>query len=66
MMVLLRQKDTSNVACAFVHTVRSFRNDLFAGYNTGEGIERDLLQQFPLAKKAAFIPGMVVWRVVEF
>jgi 5'-3' exonuclease len=66
MTVLLRQKDTSHVACAFDHTVRSFRNDLFAGYKTGEGIERDLLQPFPLVKKAASVLGMVVWPMVEF
>ena len=61
LMVLLRQKDFSHVACAFDHSIESFRNDLFAGYKTGEGIEPDLLRQFSLAEKAAAALGITVW-----
>ncbi|MEE2840117.1 MAG: 5'-3' exonuclease H3TH domain-containing protein [Acidobacteriota bacterium] len=66
LMVLLRQKDSSHLACAFDHTVESFRNDLFAGYKTGEGIEPDLLGQFSLVERAASALGIVVWPMVEF
>ena len=66
LMVLLRQKDSSHLACAFDHTVESFRNDLFEGYKTGEGIEPDLLGQFPLVERAASALGIVVWPMVEF
>jgi len=66
LMVLLRQKDSSHLACAFDHTVESFRNDLFAGYKTGEGIETDLLGQFSLVERAASALGLVIWPMVEF
>mgnify|MGYP001414534342 CR=1 FL=1 len=66
LMVLLRQKGSSHLACAFDHTVESFRNDLFAGYKTGEGIEPDLLGQFSLVERAASALGIVVWPMVEF
>ncbi len=66
LMVLLRQNDATHLACAFDHTVESFRNDLFAGYKTGEGIEPELLEQFPLVENAARALGIVVWPMVEF
>ena len=66
LMVLLRQKDSSHLACAFDHTVESFRNELFTGYKTGEGIEPELLRQFPLVEQAASALGIVVWPMVEF
>jgi 5'-3' exonuclease len=66
LMMMLRQKDSSHLACAFDHTVESFRNDLFAGYKTGEGIEPDLLGQFSLVERAASALGIVVWPMVEF
>ena len=66
LMGLLRQKDSSHLACAFDHTVESFRNDLFEGYKTGEGIEPDLLGQFSLVERAASALGIVVWPMVEF
>ncbi len=62
----MRDANVTHVACAFDHVVESFRNDLFAGYKTGEGIAPDLLEQFPLAERAARALGMVVWPMVEF
>jgi 5'-3' exonuclease len=63
---LLREDGVTHVACAFDHVIESFRNDLFAGYKTGEGIEEDLLTQFPLAERAVQALGVVVWPMVEF
>jgi 5'-3' exonuclease len=54
------------VAVAFDHVIESFRNQLFAGYKTGAGIEPDLLAQFRLAEDAAEALGLVVWRMIEF
>jgi 5'-3' exonuclease len=54
------------VACAFDHVIESFRNDLFAGYKTGAGIDADLLAQFEPAERAAAALGVVVWPMVEF
>jgi 5'-3' exonuclease len=66
LLSLLTQPGTTHVACAFDHVIESFRNDLFAGYKTGNGIDRDLLSQFPLAEEAVSALGVVVWPMVEF
>ena len=66
LLVLLRQEDVSHLGCAFDHVVESFRNQMFAGYKTGEGIPGDLLSQFELAERAVSALGIVVWPMVEF
>ena len=63
---LLREPGTSHVAVAFDTEVKSFRNDLFDGYKTGEGMDPRLWQQFPLAERAVAALGLVVWPMVEF
>ena len=66
LLALLREPGVTHVACAFDHVIESFRNELFAGYKTGEGIEPDLLAQFQPAERAAAALGIVVWPMVEF
>ena len=66
LMELLRNPAVTHLACAFDHVVESFRNDLFAGYKTGEGIEPKLRAQFDLAEEAVAALGIVVWPMVEF
>ena len=66
LLVLLRQEDVTHVAVAFDHVIESFRNELFPGYKTGEGVPSDLLSQFDLAERAASALGLVVWPIVEF
>ena len=61
---LLREPGVTHVACAFDHVIESFRNDLFAGYKTGEGIDPDLLAQFHPAERATAALGVVVWPMV--
>jgi 5'-3' exonuclease len=63
---LLREPDVTHVACAFDHVIESFRNDLFPGYKTSEGVPEDLLAQFDLAERATAALGVVVWSMVEF
>jgi 5'-3' exonuclease len=46
--------------------IESFRNELFAGYKTGEGIEPELWAQFPLAERVTRGLGVVTWSMVEF
>jgi 5'-3' exonuclease len=46
--------------------IESFRNDMFAGYKTGEGIEPELWAQFPLAERALRAIGVTVWGMIEF
>lgn len=66
LVALLVNPDVSHIACAFDHVIRSFRNDLFPGYKTGEGVDPNLTAQFPLAEKVVAALGVVVWPMVEF
>jgi 5'-3' exonuclease len=62
----LRDADVTHVAAATDHVIESFRNQLFDGYKTGEGIPPDLWAQFPLAEEALQALGICVWPMVEF
>ena len=65
-LALLRTRNVTHVGCAFDHEITSFRNEMFAGYKTGEGVAEELLTQFPLAEEAAAALGVVVWPMIEF
>jgi 5'-3' exonuclease len=54
------------VGVATDHVIESFRNELWPGYKTGEGIEPDLLAQFPLLEAALAALGIATWPMVEF
>jgi 5'-3' exonuclease len=56
----------THMGVATDHVIESFRNSLWAGYKTGEGIDADLLAQFPLLEDVLAAAGIVVWRMVEF
>jgi 5'-3' exonuclease len=56
----------THVAVATDHVIESFRNGLWPGYKTGEGIEPDLLAQFGLLEEALQAAGIVVWPMIEF
>jgi 5'-3' exonuclease len=66
LFMLASTPGVSHVACAFDHVIESFRNDLFPGYKTGDGVEASLLAQFPLAERAVAALGIVVWPMVDF
>lgn len=65
-LALLHQDDVTHVAAATDHVIESFRNRLFDGYKTGDGVPDDLMSQFPLAEEALQALGVVVWPMVEF
>ena len=56
----------THVAVATDHVIESFRNGLWPGYKTSEGIEASLLAQFLLLEEALSAAGVVVWPMVEF
>jgi 5'-3' exonuclease len=66
LMLLLSDPEVTHVAVAFDHVIESFRNSMYAGYKTGEGVDPNLLAQFPLAEKAVSALGLVVWPMVKF
>ena len=53
------------VGVATDHVIESFRNDLWPGYKTADGIEPDLLAQFPLLEDALAAAGIATWPMVE-
>ncbi len=65
--VLGMTKDgATHIGVATDHVIESFRNDLWPGYKTGEGIDPDLRAQFPLLEEALAALGIVVWPMVEY
>ena len=56
----------THVAVATDHVIESFRNDLWPDYKTSDGIEPDLLAQFPLLEDALVAAGVATWPMVEF
>jgi 5'-3' exonuclease len=66
LLALLTKPGVTHMVCAFDHVIESFRNDLFPGYKTSQGVAQDLLAQFALAEQAVAALGVVVWPMVEF
>src|SRR4030095_2745301 len=66
LLMLLTSSGVTHVGVAFDHVIESFRNDLYTGYKTGEGVDPILMAQFPLAEKAVAALGVVVWPMVKF
>jgi 5'-3' exonuclease len=56
----------THIGVATDHVIESFRNRLWSGYKTGEGVEPELLAQFPLLEDALTAAGIVVWPMIEF
>jgi 5'-3' exonuclease len=65
-LALLREAEVTHAGVATDHVIESFRNQLFAGYKTSDGVAPELLAQFPLAEEAFRALGLVVWPMVEF
>jgi len=63
---MLREPEVTHMAVAFDTVIESFRNQLFSGYKTGEGIDPALFSQFELAERATRALGIVTWSMIEF
>ena len=55
-----------HIGVATDHVIESFRNKLYSGYKTGEGVPAELYSQFPILEDALETMGVVVWPMVEF
>jgi 5'-3' exonuclease len=66
LLMLLQSPGVTHVGVAFDHVIESFRNDMYPGYKTSEGVEQVLLDQFPVVEKAVSAMGVVVWPMVKF
>src|ERR1700733_11101429 len=60
------ERGATHLGVATDHVVESFRNDLYPGYKTSEGVAPELLSQFPTLEEALQAMGVVVWPMVEF
>jgi 5'-3' exonuclease len=56
----------THIGVATDHVVESFRNELYAGYKTSEGVPPELLSQFPILEDVLGALGVVVWPMIEF
>src|SRR5512144_1920227 len=59
------EQGATHVGVATDHVIESFRNDLWPGYKTGEGVEPALRAQFEPLEQALGAMGVVVWPMVE-
>ncbi len=55
------ERGATHVGVATDHVVESFRNDLYPGYKTSEGVDPELLSQFPILEESLEAMGVVVW-----
>lgn len=66
LLMLLQSPGVTHVAVAFDHVIESFRNTMYAGYKTSEGVDPVILNQFELAEEAVSALGVPVWSMVKF
>ena len=59
------EKGATRVGVATDHVIESFRNRIWSGYKTGEGVERALMAQFHPLEEALAAMGVAVWPMVE-
>jgi 5'-3' exonuclease len=65
-VVSMLERSTTHIGVATDHVVESFRNDLYPGYKTAEGVPPELLSQFPILEEALEAMGVLVWPMVYY
>ena len=65
-LLTLLEEGATHVGVATDHVVESFRNELYDGYKTGEGIEKPLRSQFEILEEVLESTGFMVWPMVEY
>jgi len=60
------EQGVTHIGVATDHVVESFRNELYAGYKTSEGVDPRLLSQFPILEEALEAMGVTVWPMVDY
>ena len=62
----LLTEGATHIGVATDHVIESFRNDLYDGYKTSEGMEPVLLEQIPIVEKALRALGVTVWAMEKY
>ena len=65
-VLTMLEENVTHLGVATDHIIKSFRNELWPGYKTGEGIDPVLRGQFSPLEEALDALGVIVWRMVEF
>src|SRR4029077_11000844 len=65
-VIQMIEEKATHVGVATDHVIESFRNQLWPGYKTGEGIEPELFSQFPLLEEMLTALGVATWPMVEY
>src|SRR5580693_5085100 len=65
-VVSMLERRVTHIGVATDHVVESFRNDLYPGYKTAEGVPPELLSQFPILEQALEAMGVLVWPMVYY
>jgi len=65
-VVSMLERGVTHIGVATDHVVESFRNDLYPGYKTAEGVPPELLSQFPILEEALEAMGVLVWPMVYY
>jgi len=65
-IVGLIEGGATHMGVATDHVIESFRNDLYSGYKTSEGVPEELLSQFPVLEESLESMGVVVWPMVQY
>src|SRR5580692_1768958 len=60
------ERGATHLGVATDHVVESFRNEMYSGYKTSEGVASELLSQFPILEEGLEAMGVVVWPMVYF
>jgi 5'-3' exonuclease len=62
----LLENGATHVAVSMDHVIESFRNDLWAGYKTSDGMEPEILAQLPVVERALEALGVPVWKMTKY
>ena len=65
-LVGMIERGATHIGVATDHVVESFRNELYAGYKTADGVPAPLLAQFPELEESLESMGVVVWPMVRY
>ena len=62
----LIEQGATHLGVATDHQIESFRNELYAGYKTGEGMPTELMDQLPILESALIAMGVTVWAMIDY
>jgi len=65
-MLSMIDDGATHIAIATDSVIESWRNDLYEGYKTGEGVPAELYSQFPLVEEGLVLAGFTVWPMIEY